>query len=156
VTALREHAEASAGGLLTVNKRVDALLLALEDAFHRIEVLTSTVELLTGTIAWLAEPDRVAALDRCLATLDGCERQDDIHAAAKRLRDHSPEALEQFLRKREEAKRAAPWIPPRGTGRRPGDRRIPANVVPVEVEVGPDGKQRVWGYDRPDDPLARY
>jgi hypothetical protein len=154
VTALRQHAEIAAGGLVTVNRRLDALLTADEDQYDKLRVLAHAVEILAGALSSVIEPEHLQAIDELLASLDERKQELTVRDAAERLRSHSPEALEQFLREREEAKRAEPWIAPRGTERRPGDRRIPAGTYVLDVDK--DG--RMWGQtpDRPDDPLARY
>jgi hypothetical protein len=118
----------AAQSALAASKRADELLLAVADVYAKIDALTR----LTG-------PDELdyEQLTELGATLHDRAHRDRIMAAAARLGREDPGGW--LARKREEARRQS-RIPDRGTV---SEHATPGSPV-VAVEVGADGKKRMW------------
>ena len=112
MSALREAAESGAfpSDQRAVNKRVDALLLGLEDVFKKLQAL--------------AIMDDSTATDQqrheAVLTFSDWEAAKGIYDAAARLRGHSDERVAEFLAEMERKKKSEPFI---STDRRPRRRR---------------------------------
>jgi hypothetical protein len=151
VTALREE---DLTGALAQQRRVDELLRGLDAALDRVAVLGNAVVTLANALSQLLEPEDLARLGELIEELRAPDEDlSRVREAAGRSKSLGADALGEFIQQRQQSKKGE-WIPPRGTARRPGDKRIPAgrNVVAVD----PDG--RVWG-NSPDiapSPLDQY
>jgi hypothetical protein len=96
MSAIREAAEQSAAGLLTINKRADALLLAISDLYRKLDAVTAILG---------EDGDDADRLKHHFLTLADHERRDGILEAVAKLESHSPEALARFLADREDRNR---------------------------------------------------
>jgi hypothetical protein len=78
MSSLRENVESSGQSLLTVHRRIDALLAAVENVFDRQEAVIAAVETLAGALGSVIEEDDLAVIDRLLTEL-----QEDREQAAQ-------------------------------------------------------------------------
>ena len=127
MSAIRD-VEANANPLLTVNKRIDALLVAVGDIYAKLTALNAYLDQDT--------PDE-EAVEAIRILLDKTEA-DKIADALARLQKLNPDAMEAYLRRLDEDKRQ-PWI---STDRR--QRRQMQSVdglkAPTGKIISPDGQ----------------
>jgi hypothetical protein len=146
-SAVREQVEGSGQSLLTIHRRIDALVFAAEEANARLDRLSEAVEVVAAMVSSLAEPEHAVALDEALATLrdEAFEQAAMIDRAAEEIRRHTPEALEAFIRKLDAEKHDQPVI---STDRSPRRRRtiIEGQKTKTGEIIAPDG--RVLGHER--------
>jgi len=95
--------ETTASPLQTVLRRVDVLSAAVEDIYRKLDAVT---------LLLADDEEEAQAACRVLADATVSRRFHDMFAEA---RARSPEALDAWIRAREEEQRAQPWIAPRGT-----------------------------------------
>lgn len=134
MSAIRD-VEANAGPLLTINKRLDAILVAVGDVYKKLDAFTVYLN---------QDTPEEEALEAIRTLLDRTEA-DKVAAALARMENLNPDAMESYLRKLDEAKRQ-PWI---STDRR--QRRQMQSVdglkAPTGKIISPDGTYVGEDYD---------
>jgi len=99
MSVVRDQAEQAGAPLLSVHRRVDALLLAMADVYRKFDALAVVLN---------PEATDEATKNAC-ATMADTEARDGIYEAEAHMKRNSPEAVDAWMREREAKKKAEPW-----------------------------------------------
>lgn len=134
MSALRDAVETAGAPLLSVHKRVDALLLAAADQYRKLDAVAAILR-----ADALPEEVPEAQLREAYATLLDPTARDGIYEAEERMVAHSPEKIAEYKAEQERLKRSQPPI---STDRSPRRSRVDhwdGTKVPGETIIAPDG-----------------